>query len=62
MYICPICYKQFEMEDTLIKHMSKCLREKNPTRKSKPAPRSEDINTREVSADITSFFKSFNKE
>ena len=59
MYICPICYKQFEMEDTLIKHMSKCLREKNPIRKSKPAPRSEDINTSETNEEVINFFNSF---
>lgn len=59
MYFCPTCGKQFEMEDALVKHMSKCWREKNPTHKSKPAPRSEDINTVEVSNDILKFFSSF---
>ena len=59
MFICPTCGKQFEMEGTLVKHMSKCWREKNPNQKSKPAPRSEDINTRKVSNDILDFFNSF---
>ena len=59
MFICPTCGKQFEMEDALVKHMSKCWREKNPTHKSKPAPHSEDINTREDNLDITDFFNSF---
>ena len=59
MFICPTCGKQFEMEDTLVKHMSKCWREKNPTHKSKPAPRSEDINTREDNQGILDFFNSF---
>ena len=59
MFICPTCGKQIEMEDALVKHMSKCWREKNPTHKSKPAPRSEDINTREDKQDIIDFFNSF---
>ena len=59
MFICSICGKQFEMEDALVKHMSKCWREKNPTHKSKPAPRSADINTREENQDILNFFNSF---
>ena len=59
MFICPTCGKQCEIEDALVKHMSKCWREKNPTRKSKPAPRSEDINTREDKQDILDFFNSF---
>ena len=59
MFICPICGKQFEMEDALVKHMSKCWREKNPNHKSKSAPRSEDINTREDNQDILDFFNSF---
>ena len=59
MFICPTCGKQFEMEDALVKHMSKCWREKNPNHKSKPAPRSEDVNTREDNQDILDFFNSF---
>lgn len=60
MYICPTCGKQFNLEEILVKHMSKCWREKNPAHKSKPAPRSEDINTRKVNTDILNFFNSFN--
>ena len=59
MFVCSICGKQFETEDVLVKHMSKCWREKNPTYKSKPAPRSEDINTREDNQEILNFFQSF---
>lgn len=59
MYVCPTCGKQFNKEDILIKHMSKCWREKNPHLRSKPAPRSEDINTREINDDILNFFSSF---
>ena len=59
MYICPTCNQTFAAEDILVKHMAKCWKEKNPHVKSKPAPRSADINTREVNADITAFFNSF---
>jgi hypothetical protein len=37
----------------------KCWKEKHPYHKSKPAPRSEDINTREDNQDILDFFNSF---
>ena len=59
MFICPTCGKQFDEKSILVKHMSKCWREKNPNHKSKPAPRSEDINTREDNQDILDFFNSF---
>ena len=59
MYICPVCSKQCDTEDILVKHYGRCWREKNPNHKSKPAPRSEDINTREDNQDILNFFNSF---
>ena len=59
MYICPTCGKQFETEDVFTKHFLKCWKEKNPNHKSKPAPRSEDINTRTDNEDILNFFNSF---
>ena len=59
MYIRPTCNKQFDEEVILVKHMSRCWREKNPHLRSKPAPRSEDINIREVNSDIMNFFNSF---
>ena len=59
MYICPTCNKPFDKEENLVKHMSKCCKEKNPHLRSKPAPRSEDVNTREVNNEIMSFFNSF---
>lgn len=61
MYFCPTCNSPFKEEDTLVKHMSKCWREKNPYHKSKPAPQSADQNTREVNDDIASFFSKFQK-
>ena len=61
MFICPTCEKQFEMEDALVKHMSKCWREKNPHLRSKPAPRSEDVNIREISNELIDFFDSFKR-
>lgn len=59
MFICPTCGKQFEVEDVLTKHFLKCWKEQHPYHQSKPAPRSEDINTREVSNEILDFFGSF---
>ena len=57
MYICPTCGKQFENDEVLIKHFLKCWKEKNPNHKSKPAPRSADIDTREDNQEILDFFK-----
>lgn len=62
MYICPACNKEIEKEDVLVKHFLKCWKDKNLNHQSKPAPRSEDINTREVSEDVMNFFASFQKE
>lgn len=59
MLICPTCGRQFDTEDTLVKHYMWCWKERNPNYKSKPAPRSEDINTREDNQDILDFFNSF---
>lgn len=59
MFICPTCGKQFEIEDVLTKHFLKCWKEQHPYHQSKSAPRSEDINTREVSNEILDFFGSF---
>lgn len=59
MFICPTCGKQFDTEDALVKHYMRCWKERNPNHKSKLAPRSEDINTREDSQDILDFFNSF---
>ena len=59
MFICPTCGKQFETEDLLVKHFLKCWKDKNPNHKSKSAPRSEDINTREDNQEILNFFNSF---
>ena len=36
-----------------------CWKEQHPYYQSKPAPRSENIETREVSNDIINFFNSF---
>ena len=59
MFICPICGKQFDTEEVLVKHYLQCWKEHNPNHKSKSAPRSEDVNTREVNSDIIDFFNLF---
>ena len=58
MYICPTCYKEFEKEEACVKHVLKCWKDKNPNHQSKPAPRSEDINTRDINDDVANFFDS----
>ena len=59
MYICPVCNRQFKEEQVLVKHYLSCWKKENPHLRSKPAPRSEDINMREVNEDIENFFNSF---
>ena len=59
MYICPTCEKQFNTEEILTKHFLKCWKDKNPNHRSKSAPRSEDINTKEITSEISDFFNSF---
>lgn len=59
MYICPVCGKQFDAENLLVKHYLKCWKDHNPNHKPGSAPRSEDINTCEVNSDIANFFGSF---
>ena len=59
MYICPICNAEFEKEDIMAKHLLACWREKNPHHKSTPAPRSEDVETRQVDAGVMDFFNKF---
>ena len=59
MYICPTCGKRFAKEEKITKHFLSCWKEKNPYHVSKDAPRGEDKETREVSAEIANFFSSF---
>ncbi len=58
MYICPICNKEFDKEEKIVKHLSICWKKKNPYRESKEAPRSEDVVTRTINNDVTNFFNS----
>lgn len=60
MYICPTCEKEFNTEEMIRKHFLSCWREIHPYHKSKSAPRSKDIVTREVSNDIANFFEVLN--
>ena len=59
MYICPVCNQQFKEEQVLVKQYLSCWKKENPHLRSKSAPYSKDINTREVNEDIENFFNSF---
>jgi len=58
MYICPTCSKEFNTEDAIRQHFLVCWKEQHPYHKSKPAPRSANIETRKVNADMAMFFNS----
>lgn len=60
MYICPTCGAAFAAETAITKHFLSCWKEKHPNHRSKDAPRSENIITREDNEDILNFFNSFN--
>lgn len=57
MFVCPTCAVKFKSEEAIQKHFLVCWKEKHPFHKSKSAPRSEDIVTREVSDDVKAFFE-----
>jgi hypothetical protein len=59
MYICPTCNKSFISQEKLSKHFLQCWKEANPYHQSKPAPRSQDIETIEITDDVANFFNSF---
>ena len=59
MYICPVCNLEFKAEQSIQKHFLACWKEEHPFHKSKDAPRSKNITTREVNEDVTQFFNSF---
>lgn len=62
MYICPTCNKEFDSKDLMAKHILSCWKNEHPYHRSKEAPHSEDLETREVSDDILGFFNSFIEE
>ena len=59
MFICPTCNKIFTTEEKIQKHFLSCWKEQHPYYKSKEAPHSENITTREVNCEIMNFFNSF---
>lgn len=59
MFVCPTCNEKFKTEQAIQKHFLQCWKTKHPYHKSKDAPRSEDIVTKEVNEDIANFFSSF---
>lgn len=61
MYICPTCKKEFDIEDKVVKHFLSCWKNTHPYHKSKSAPRSENIVTRQINDDVVNFFNSFKR-
>lgn len=59
IYICPTCNEEFKTEEAIRHHFLLCWKEYHPYYKSKEAPRSQDIITKEVNEDIANFFNSF---
>lgn len=59
VYICPTCSKEFETEDLVKTHFLKCWKEVHPYHQSTPAPRGQNIITKEVNDDISNFFNLF---
>ena len=62
MYVCPTCGRAYKSEEAVAKCMLACWRKEHPYYQSKPAPRGEDVNTREINNDIMNFFSSLQKE
>ena len=60
MFIYPSCEKEFALEADFTKHFLKCWKEKHLCHKSKEAPHSEDIVTRQVNSEVIDFFSQFN--
>ena len=61
MFICPTCMKEFKTEDIMRTHFLACWKEQHPYHQSQPAPRGEDVITREVNLDILNFFERIDK-
>ena len=59
MYVCPVCGKEYDNEEAVVKCYMRCWRENHSCHTAKSAPKSEDITTREVNGDIAAFFNSF---
>ena len=60
MYICPTCNKEFNTEQAIQKHFLACWKEQHPFHKSKSAPHSENVETRQVDNDVMNFFERIN--
>ena len=62
MFICPTCKREFAKEEMIAKHFLSCWKEHKPNHRSKDAPSSESIVTREVNSDIENFLANFRKD
>lgn len=59
MYICPICNKGFNNQETVAKHSLQCWRKHNPNHQSKSAPCKGNITERQMNEDVSNFFTRF---
>ena len=62
IYICPVCGKEYDNEESVAKCFLQCWKDNNPHHRSKPAPRSDNVIMSEVDKDILQFFNSLQKE
>lgn len=62
MYICPTCQREYATEVEMSRHYLLCWRERNPFHKSTPAPRSQDVVTRQVASNVLDFFNSLQEK
>lgn len=62
MYICPICSKEYDKENQLVKHMSMCWKQKHPNHKSKDAPCAPTIVNKQDNSDIIDFLSMFERK
>lgn len=58
MFICLDCGKEFNTEQAIQKHFLTCWKENHSYHKSKDAPRSANVVTREVNDNVLNFFNS----
>lgn len=63
IYVCPVCNEAtFSAEDKMRRHYLSCWKIRNPSYRSKSAPRDEQVVFYNMNNDLSDFFNSFLKE